>query len=82
LTFVAGPRPSNITAVSNSNKVSAVQFTTTVGTVYTLAYTNTLGSPVSTWPVDGTTNLVGNGTINTINHNSTGNAEFYNILAR
>lgn len=82
LTFVAGPRPSNITAVSNSSNVSAVQFTTTVGTIYSLAYTNTLGGLVSTWPVDGTTNLVGNGRINTINHNSTGNEELYNILAQ
>jgi hypothetical protein len=82
LTFVAGPRPSNITAVSNSSNVSAVQFTTTVGTIYSLAYTNALGGPLSTWPVDGTTNLVGDGKINTINHNSTGNAEFYNIRAQ
>jgi hypothetical protein len=82
MTFVAGPRPSNISAVSNSSNVSSVQFTTTVGTLYSLAYTNTLGGPVSTWPVDGTTNLVGNGKINTINHNSTGNAEFYNIRAQ
>lgn len=79
LTFVAGPRPSNITAVTRSGNVSAVQFTTTVGNTYSLAYTNALGGVVATWQADGTTNLVGNGKINTINHTSTANAEFYNI---
>jgi hypothetical protein len=82
LTFVAGPRSSNITTVTRSGNVSAVQFTTTVGNIYSLAYTNALGGAVANWPVDGTTNLVGNGRINIINHNSTGNAEFYNILAQ
>jgi hypothetical protein len=79
LTFVAGPRPSNITAVTRSGNVSTVQFTTTVGNTYSLAYTNALGGSVSTWPVDGTTNLVGNGRINTLNHTGTASAEFYNI---
>jgi hypothetical protein len=82
LTFVAGPRPTSITAVSTASGASAVSFNTVVGSVYSLAYTNALGGPISTWPVDATTNVVGNGKINTINHSTTGKAEFYNIEAQ
>jgi hypothetical protein len=78
LTFVAGPRPSNIVGVGHAGNVSAVQFTTTVGNTYSVSYTNALGGPVSTWPVDATT-VVGNGKINTINHPNAGNVEFYRV---
>jgi hypothetical protein len=78
LTFVAGPRPSNITSASRSGGVSTVQFTTTVGNAYSLSYTSALGSPVSTWPVDGTV-LIGNGKINTINRTNDAVAEFYRV---
>jgi hypothetical protein len=73
LTFVAGPRPSNITAVTRSGNVSTVQFTTTVGNTYSLAYTNVLGGLVATWPVDATT-LIGDGNINTLNHTNSSDA--------
>jgi hypothetical protein len=80
LTFVAGPRPSDITGVTVSNDVSAVQFTTTVGNHYSVAYTNTLGGAVSTWPVD-SNSLIGNGAVNTINHTNNNNGqEFYRIV--
>jgi len=78
LTFVAGPRASTIYSVDRTGTTSTVQFTTTVGNTYSLAYTNTLGGAVATWPVDATT-VVGNGRINTINHNSSDGAEFYKI---
>jgi hypothetical protein len=78
LTFIAGPRPSVITAVSRSGNVSAVTFTTTIGNLYSLSYTNALGGPVTTWPVDGTT-LVGDGHINTINRTNSDNTEFYRV---
>ena len=81
LTFIAGPRASSILAVNHSGNVSAIQFTTTVGNHYSLAYTNTLGGPVSAWPVDGTT-LVGDGNVNTINHTNSSNAEFYRVGAQ
>jgi hypothetical protein len=81
LTFVAGPRASNITSVSRSSGVSTVKFTTTVGNTYSVAYTNKLGGAVATWPVDATT-LVGNGKVNAINHTRSGNAEFYRITAQ
>ncbi len=81
LTFVAGPRASNITSVSRSGNVSTVKFTTTVGNTYSVAYTNKLGGAVATWPVDATT-LVGDGKVNAINHTSSGNAEFYRVTAQ
>jgi hypothetical protein len=81
LTFVAGPRASNITSVSRSSGVSTVKFTTTVGNTYSVVYTNKLGGAVATWPVDATT-LVGNGKVNAINHTSSGNAEFYRVTAQ
>ena len=78
LTFVAGPRASTIYNVSRTGNISTVQFTTTVGNIYSLAYTNALGASVADWPVDATT-VIGNGRINTINHNSSDGAEFYKI---
>lgn len=78
LTFVAGPQPSNITGVSRSGNVSTVQFTTTVGNQYSVAYTNQLGGSAA-WPVD-TTTLTGDGNIDTINHtNNSPAVEFYRI---
>jgi hypothetical protein len=81
LTFVAGPRPSTIIGVNHSGNISSVQFTTTVGNTYSVAYTNQLGGAAATWPVDATT-LVGNGKVNAINHTSSGDAEFYRVNAQ
>ena len=78
LTFVAGPRPSTITAYSYSGGVSQLKFTTTVGNTYNVVYTNQLGGAVATWPVDATT-VTGNGKVSTINHTTAGNTEFYRI---
>jgi hypothetical protein len=58
-----------------------VQFTTTVGTTYGLAYTNQLGGAASTWPVDATT-IVGTGSLNVINHTNSATAEFYRVTAQ
>jgi hypothetical protein len=82
LTFVAGPRAPTVIGVSRSGNVSAVQFTTTVGSTYSVAYTNTLGGAAATWPVDANT-IVGNGKPGVINHtNSGGAAEFYRVSAQ
>lgn len=81
LKFVAGPRASTVTGVSRSDNVSAVQFTTTVGNTYSVAYTNQLGGAVAGWPVDATT-LVGNGKVNTLNHTNASSAEFYRITTQ
>jgi hypothetical protein len=78
LTFVAGPRASTITGVSVSGNLSAVQFTTTVGSTYAVVYTNNFTGAVTNWPVDPNT-LVGNGKVNTIVHTNNGSAEFYRI---
>ena len=82
LTFTTGPRPSTIIGVSRAGNVSAIQFTTTVGNTYSVSYTNALGGPVSTWPVDANT-LIGNGSVNTLNHTNAGDsAEFYRVSAQ
>jgi hypothetical protein len=82
ITFVAGPRQSKINSVSRSGNVSGVQFTTTIGTTYAVAYTNIVGGAASTWPVDATT-LVGDGRSDTLNHTNSGNAaEFYRVTAQ
>jgi hypothetical protein len=82
LTFAAGPRTPSITGISRSGNVSAIQFTTTVGTIYSVAYTNQLGITSSTWPVDAIT-LVGDGKTDTLNHTNSGEAaEFYRVSAQ
>jgi hypothetical protein len=81
LTFVAGPRASTIKSLNYFGSVSALKFTTTVGNTYNVAYTNQLGGATATWPVDATT-VTGNGKVNTINHTTSGNAEFYRILTQ
>jgi len=79
LTFVAGPRPSTVSGVSRTGSVSALQFGTTVGNSYSIAFTNQLGRGSAPWPVDAVS-LVGNGRINTLYHtNSASSAEFYRI---
>jgi hypothetical protein len=81
LKFIAGPRASSIIGVARSGNVSTVQFTTTVGNTYSVAYTNKLGGAVATWPVDVGT-VTGDGKINSINHTSSGSAEFYRVSAQ
>jgi hypothetical protein len=82
LTFVAGPRASNIIGVTRSGNVSTVQFTTTVGNTYSVAYTNQLGAPIATWPLDGNT-LIGDGNNDVINHTNSGAAaEFYRVTTQ
>jgi len=82
LKFVAGPRPPAIVEISRTGNTSAIQFTTTVGNTYSVAYTNQLGAAATTWPVDATT-LVGDGKIDTLNHTNAGDAaEFYRVSAQ
>jgi hypothetical protein len=81
LTFVAGPRSSTITSVSHSGNVSTLQFTTTVGNTYSVAYTNNLANPLVAWPVDGNT-VIGDGRTDSLNHTNSGTAEFYRITTQ
>ena len=80
LTFVAGPRPSNIANATRLGTISTVSFSTTVGNTYTLAYTNKLGGAPATWPVD-TTTLTGDGTVKSLNHTNSATTEFYRVIA-
>ncbi len=82
LTFVAGPRPSTIAGINRTGNVSTIQFSTTVGNSYSVAYTNSLGAAAAgTWPVDPNT-VVGNGGTGVINHtNSSVGIEFYKVIA-
>jgi hypothetical protein len=81
LTFVAGPRASSIIGVTRSGDVSTVQFTTTVGNTYSVAFTNKLGGATATWPVESST-VTGDGKVNSINHTSSSSAEFYRVNAQ
>jgi len=82
LTFVAGPRTPNIAGVTRSGNVSSIQFSTTVGNTYSVAYTNQLGAATTNWPVDATT-LIGDGKTDTLNHTNSGDAaEFYRVSAQ
>jgi len=81
LKFIAGPRAPSIVAVTRSGNVSAIQFTTTVGNIYSVAYTNVLGDATTNWPVEAST-VVGDGYNDTINHTSSDSAEFYRVNAQ
>jgi hypothetical protein len=78
LKFVSGPRASLISGISRSGNVSSIQFSTIVGSQYSVAYTNQFNAAAA-WPADANT-LIGNGRINTINHTNTNQSqEFYRI---
>jgi hypothetical protein len=78
LTFVSGPRASEISGISHAGNVSSLQFSTTVGNQYSVAYTNQI-SGNATWPADAYA-ITGDGRTDTISHTNTGQAqEFYRI---
>jgi hypothetical protein len=81
LTFVAGPPPSTISGIARSAAgESDITFSTVVGGQYSLAYTNQLGAPVSTWPVVAGP-IAGNGNSSTLSHtNATDAAGFYEVI--
>ena len=81
LTFTAGPRSPAVSNVAHASNVSAIQFATTVGNTYSIAYTNKLGAAISQWPIDPTT-LVGDGRTDTLYHTNSGSVEFYNVQAQ
>ncbi len=81
LTFAVGAPPSTISAISRpSENESDITFSTIVGGQYSLAYTNQLGAPVSTWPVVAGP-VAGNGNNSTLAHtNATDAAGFYEVI--
>jgi hypothetical protein len=79
LTFVAGPPPSNILGITRASGTNTVSFTTRVGGNYWLAYTNTLGGPVSTWPVVSGP-YPGDGRNDSLTHVTSDNSGFYEAV--
>jgi hypothetical protein len=84
LTFTAGqaptPTPPTILGITRAGGVSTVTFTTSPSGNYSLVYTNTLGSPISTWPVVGAS-VAGNGANQSLTYtNSSDSAGFYGVL--
>jgi hypothetical protein len=82
VTFTAGQPPTQptILGITRTGGVSTVTFTTVASGNYSLVYTNTLGSPVSTWPVVGAS-VAGDGASHSLTHtNLSDSAGFYGVL--
>jgi hypothetical protein len=78
LTFVAGPPQSTIQGITRAGHISDVQFSTVLGVQYALVSTNTLGAPVSEWPVVSGP-IVGDGYNDSITHTNSAATGFYLI---
>jgi hypothetical protein len=80
LAFVAGPLQPTIVGITRVGSVSSVSFTTQPAGNYSLVYTSTLGSSITTWPVVSGP-VSGDGSSHTLTHtNSSNSAGFYGIL--
>jgi hypothetical protein len=78
LTFVAGPRPSNILGVTREGGVNTVSFTTTVSGTYRLAYANGLSVPRSGWAVAAGA-VAGDGKTHSLSHTNASSVGFYGV---
>jgi hypothetical protein len=78
LTFVAGPPESVIQGIARAGNISNVKFSTVVGVQYALVSTNTLGGPVSQWPVVSGP-VTGNGFDNLLTHTNSNATGFYQV---
>jgi hypothetical protein len=78
LTFVAGPRPSNIVGITSVGGVNTVRFTTTVSGTYQLVYTNAPSAPRSGWAV-AAGGVAGDGKIHSLSHTNACSAGFYGV---
>jgi hypothetical protein len=79
LTFTAGPPQPEILAITRAGGVNTVTFTTVPAGSYSLVYSSTLTSPVSTWstvsgPVSGT------GDNQSLSHTIAGSAGYYGVV--
>jgi len=81
ITFVAGPRQPKVLKLAHAGNVSTLQFSTTVGNTYAVAFTNKLGGGTSTWPVDANP-MTGDGRTDTLYHTNSGTVEFYRVTAQ
>jgi hypothetical protein len=78
LTFVAGPPPTSILNITRNGSISDVQFSSIVGVQYALVSTNTLGAPVSQWPVVSGP-IQGDGLNDLLTHTNSDTTGFYQI---
>jgi hypothetical protein len=79
LTFVAGPPPSSILALTQTGSVSGVSYNTVVGGHYSLVSTNTLGAPVSQWPVVSGP-IPGDGLNDTLTYTNSSASGFFQVV--
>ena len=81
LTFIAGPSQPTILGIARAGNISTVSFTTLPVGSYSLVYTNTLGGPISTWPVVSGP-VAGDGGNHALTHtNSADSGGFYGVLS-
>jgi len=78
LTFVAGPPKSSIRGITRAGNISTIKFNTIVGVQYALVSTNTLGAPVSQWPVVSGP-VVGDGFNDSLTHTNSSATGFYQV---
>jgi hypothetical protein len=79
LTFVSGPPASSITGITQTGNVSDVTYTTVIGGHYSLVSTNTLGAPVSQWPVVSGP-IPGDGLNDTLTYTNSSATGFYQVV--
>ena len=79
LTFVAGPPASSIVGITQTGNVSGVSYSTVVGGHYALVSTNTLGAPVSQWPVVSGP-IPGDGLNDTLTYSNASATGFYQVV--
>jgi hypothetical protein len=78
LTFTAGPAVPSLAGLTVVGDISTVSFTTSPGATYWLRSTNTLGSPISTWPlISGP--IIGDGNTGSFSVTNTDVNEFYGV---
>jgi len=79
LTFIVGPPEPAIVGIARAGNVDTVTFTTLPVGAYSLAYSSTLGSPVSTWTVVRGP-ISGNGGNQSLTHTTAGSAGYYGVV--
>ena len=79
LTFIVGPAEPAIVAITRAGNVDTVTFSTLPVGAYSLVYSATLGSPISTWTVVNGP-VSGNGNNQSLSHTTPGSAGYYGVV--
>jgi hypothetical protein len=79
LTFIVGPPEPAIAGITRAGNLVTVTFTTLPVGAYWLAYSDTLGAPVSTWEVISGP-VSGNGSSQSLSHTTAGSAGYYGVV--